>query len=107
MNAITFQARMSAASKNIWDGCIVPIQLNHQPYELEVTARGSCFHLLIGSHSYGNFICIPSWNIGTELSYLSDLFWNRERLCNTTKLKKVDACSVAYALKELSNYINL
>ena len=54
-------------------------------------ARGSNFHLLVGHHAYGNYIGIPKWDIGTELSALSDSFWNLERLSNT-KLKKVDAC---------------
>lgn len=106
MNAITYHAWMKDATKDVWSGDIIPIRLKYQPYEFEVKARGSYFHLLIGSHAYGNFICIPNWNVGTELSSLSDLFWNCERL-SKTNLKNVDACSVAYALQELSNYINL
>lgn len=104
--SITFQARLSSASKSPWTGEIIPIQLKQEPYEVEVSARGSCFHLVIGHHAYGNFLCIPNWDIGTELASLSDSFWNLERL-SSTKLKKVDACSVAYALVELSKYINI
>ncbi|MCI7595307.1 MAG: hypothetical protein PUI41_05835 [Lachnospiraceae bacterium] len=104
--SIIFQARLSADSKKLWIGEIVPIQLEQEPYEVEVTARGSYFHLLVGHHAYGNYICIPNWDVGTELASLSDSFWNLERL-NSTKLKKVDACSIAYALLELSKYINI
>lgn len=104
--SITFQARGSAKSKTPWSGEIIPIQLDSEPYEVEVSARGSYFHLLVGHYAYGNFICIPNWDIGTELASLSDSFWNLERLANT-KLEKVDACSVAYALLELSKYVNL
>lgn len=104
--SITFQARLSSASKSPWTGEIIPIQLKQEPYEVEVSARGSCFHLVIGHHAYGNFLCIPNWDIGTELASLSDSFWNLERL-SSTKLKKVDACSVAYALVELSKYVNI
>lgn len=104
--SITFQARLSASSKTPWTGEIIPIQLEQEPYEVEVSARGSYFHLLVGHHAYGNFICIPNWDIGTELASLSDSFWNLERL-SSTKLKKVDACSVAYALVELSKYVNI
>ena len=103
---ITFQARLSVSSKKAWYGEIVSLQLDSEPYEVEVSARGSYFHLLIGHHAYGNYICIPNWDIGTELASLSDSFWNLERLSNT-KLKKVDACSVAYALLELSKYVNI
>lgn len=103
---VTFQARLSAASQTPWTGKIVPIRLDSEPYEVEVSARGSCFHLIVGHHAYGNYICIPNWGIGTELASLSDSFWNLERLSSTT-LKKVDACSVAYALVELSKYVNM
>lgn len=104
--SIFFKAKLSAESKKTWAGEIKPIQLDHEPYEAEVSARGSCFHLLVGHHAYGNYICIPNWDIGTELSDLSDSFWNLERL-SSTKLKKVDACSVAYALLELSKYVKI
>ena len=104
--SITFQAKLSETSKKPWLGEITPIRLDSEPYEVEVSARGSSFHLLIGRHAYGNYICIPDWDIGTELASLSDSFWNLERLKNT-KLKKVDACSVVYALLELSKYINI
>lgn len=103
---ITFQARLSAASKTPWTGEILPIRLDWEPYEAEVSARGSYFHLIVGRHAHGNYICIPNWDIGTELASLSDSFWNLERL-SRTKLKKVDACSVAYALVELSKYVNM
>lgn len=85
----------------------MPVNLAHEPYEVKLSARGSYFHLLIGSYAYGNYICIPNWNVGSELAGLKDFFWNCERLRNETSLKKVDACSVAYALAELSKYIQL
>ena len=104
--SITYQSKLSASSKKPWIGEIIPLQLDSEPYEVEVSARGSYFHLLIGHHAYGNYICIPNLDIGTELASLSDSFWNLERL-SSTKLKKVDACSVAYALLELSKYVNI
>ena len=87
------------------DGSISP-EYTQEPIEVEVTARGSYFHLVVGHHAYGNYICIPNWDIGTELSSLSDSFWNQERLSGT-KLKKVDACSIAYALLELSKHVTV
>lgn len=87
-----------------WGGQIRLLQ-SEAPYEAEVTARGSSFHLLFGPHAYGNYICIPNWNVGSELAALTDLFWNTERLIQYTGLSKADACSVASALAELSKYI--
>ncbi len=72
------------------------------PCEAEAEARGSYFHLIVGKHSYGNFVCIPNWNVGTELAELDDIFWNEERLRDYTVLKNADACSVAAALNSLA-----
>jgi hypothetical protein len=80
--------------------------MEHEPYEVSVSARGSKLHLLIGSHAYGNFVCIPEQNVGSELAGLSDTRWNSEHLYETT-LRRVDASSVVYALRELSKYLPL
>lgn len=87
-----------------WEGIMTPIKLT-SPYEATITARGSSFHLVVGTHQYGNYICIPNWNIGTELASLSDRFWNHERLAGYTGLSETDACSIAYALVELSKIL--
>lgn len=73
---------------------------------MEATARYSSFHILCGKHKYGNYICIPNWNIGTELSGLSDSFWNFERLTTYyPNLSKADAASIVGALERLDKYI--
>jgi hypothetical protein len=72
---------------------------------VEISARGSRFHLIIGKHAYGNYLCIPNWNVGTELSSLTDIFWNEERLRNHSKLTKVDTRTVVTALKILADYV--
>lgn len=87
-----------------WEGHIKLIRAT-PPYEAEVTARGSSFHLIFGTHAYGFYLCIPNWNVGSELASFTDLFWNTERLNQYTMLSKVDACSVAAALAELNKYI--
>ena len=102
---ITYTCNSFGDSKP-WDGQIEVIQLT-APYEVEVTARGSNFHLIFGRHAYGLFLCIPNWSIGTELGGLHDRFWNQERLMRYTGLGEVDACSVADALYELRKYIEL
>lgn len=88
-----------------WEGKIRFLS-NVKPYEFEVSARGSSFHLLIGRHSYGNYLCIPNWRIGTDIAGLVDSFWNLERLCEVG-LPTVDACSIADALAVLADYISL
>lgn len=88
-----------------WKGHINLLKTT-DPYELEVTARYSSFHILCGKHEYGSYICIPNWNIGTELAGLSDSFWNFERLTTYfPELSPVDAISIVNALVKLSEYI--
>lgn len=92
----------SGRKKSSWTGTL-KLKRNIQPYEMEVSARGSYFHIVFGRHAYGNFLCIPNWNIGCELSDCSDIFWNTERL--SKHLKIVDAISVAQALAAAKRYL--
>ena len=60
---------------------------------------------LVGKHNSGYYICIPNWNIGSELAGLDDTFWNSERLSNYTKLDELNSYIIATALAELSSVI--
>ena len=51
-------------------------------------------------------MCLPNWNIGSEMAAMRDNFWNWERLKHAG-MKSVDAYSVADALVALSKYIEL
>lgn len=88
-----------------WKG-IVNVLNNHAPYEMEISARGSYFHLIVGNHTNGNYMCLPNWNIGSEMASMSDRFWNWERL-KKAGMKSVDAYSIADALAALSEYMEL
>lgn len=92
---------------NSWKGQVHLLKSSN-PYELKVTARHSCFHVICGTYVYGNYLCIPSLGIGSEIAGLTDTFWNLERLTmNNPKLSKVDAISIIYAIKALSQYITI
>ena len=103
---ITFECQSKGCSPRRWIGTLKLIKIGN-PCEAEVSARGSRFHLIAGKHAYGNYICIPNWDIGTELAVLTDNFWNEERLRNHSKLKKADICTVVAALNVLTEYINV
>lgn len=75
------------------------------PMEMEIEANGWTFHTIVGRHQNGNYICIPNWNIGSELAYLQDEFWNYERLCNYTALEKDNALAITKALAEVDKRI--
>lgn len=55
--------------------------------ELEINGLGFYFHVFYGPHAGGYFICIPNWNIGSEMAGPCDVFWNVERLSNYTNLR--------------------
>ena len=97
---ITFSCRGKGCPPSQWEGTLEIIKRGN-PCEAELCARGNRFHLIVGKHVYGTYICIPNWDIGTELAALSDTFWNEERLRNYSKMKKADACTVVTALKVL------
>lgn len=87
--------------------CVGKIKLmsDRNPLELEIEANGWTFHTIVGRHQNGNYICIPNWSIGSELAQLGDEFWNCERLCRYTSLKKDNAIAVAKALAEADKWI--
>lgn len=73
------------------------------PIEADIEANGWNFHVIIGKHINGNYICIPNWNVGSELAGLEDTFWNRERLINYTSLNETNSIIIASALAKLSH----
>jgi hypothetical protein len=96
----------SCLKKRCWQGCIRFVDAKR--LEFEVKARGSTFHMILGRHAYGRYVCIPNRGIGTEISSLDDRFWNMERITEIyPDLSLVDAVSIVDALSELSNYVSL
>ena len=75
------------------------------PVEVDIEANGWNFHVIVGKHNSGYYICIPNWNIGSELAGLADSFWNSERLSNYTDLGELNSRMIATALAELSSII--
>ena len=98
---ITFTCEGKGCSPRRWEGELEILKTGN-PCESWLYARESSFHLIVGRHAHGNDICIPNWDVGTELSSLTDKFWNWERLRQYSRMKKVDACSIVSALEMLA-----
>lgn len=62
-------------------GTIRTINIKDDPYEMTVDTADHSYHLIFGHQINGNFLCIPNWQFGCELSYrLSDVDWNFESM---------------------------
>ena len=85
--------------KESWTGTLTLLRKESGQYEAEICGRGTYFHILVGRHKYGNYLCIPNHDVGCELSDLSDIFWNEERLRGL--MRRVDAVTVATGLVHL------
>ena len=75
------------------------------PIEANIDANGWNFHVIVGKHINGNYICIPNWNVGSELANLEDTFWNKERLAHYTDLGEENSNLIVAALAELNNVL--
>lgn len=88
----------------VWSGRISPL-LPFEPADYEVAARGSSFHMIIGSHSHGRYLCIPDWGIGMDLSEDGDRQRNLEHLLERyPRINSVDAVSIADAVTAIENH---
>lgn len=88
------------------EGEIEPLRLEREPYEVVLEANGYSFHLLFGPQRSGNFLCIPDWQIGCELSHLDDVFWNKESIRRSANdIGDEEAAAIAHAIKELDEVI--
>jgi hypothetical protein len=86
--------------RDIWPVKIHPLEINKETYyEVRVSARGSDFHVIVGSYTYGRYLCVPNWDFGCALSGLNDRFWNEERIRG--HIRKVDAATLACAISHL------
>lgn len=102
---IRFECTMKKGGKTeIWSGMITNLTKFGSHYEFKIESR-SGFIIVIGRTNYGNFACIPDYDVGCHLSTLRDLFWNSERLCAI--MNKVDGITVAHALKAVAEHIDL
>ena len=75
------------------------------PLEMDVITEGWVFHVIAGSHRDGNYVCIPNWNIGSELASLNDRYWNSERLIQYASMGRENAEVVAAALAEVERRV--
>ncbi len=97
-----YKCRMEEEGRIVsWTASIDAIRVTAPgQYEAEINGRGTYFHVIIGHHKYGNFLCMPNHNIGCELADFSDVRWTIGRL-SMRPIRKVDAVTVATGISHM------
>jgi len=78
-----------------WEGCISHINDLKNYCELYISARSNLY-VIVGRTTFGNFACIPTFEVSCSLSHFNDKFYNTEKLCRI--LGSVDGITVAEAI---------
>lgn len=86
-------------AEETWTGNVRIISFSG-PTEAIITGRGQQFHVIFGKHQNGFYAVIPEWKIGCEMSYPSDLFWNRQSLLSAG-LDRYEAETVSKGISQL------
>lgn len=81
-----------------WDVSWELLNCEYNHHELRVLARGSAFDVILGESLSGYYLCIPAVDVGCNITFWSDVFWNTERLSNL--LSETDAATVAAAINQ-------
>ena len=98
---IHFECQMSTGKrKYAWPGKAVLFSDSY-PCEAVVEADGCSYHFVIGLYRNGYYLCIPNWNIGVDLSWPSDRFWNGESM-KRAGIHGRRAATFVYALAAVS-----
>ena len=86
-------------------GRIIPFQLKKEPYEVDVEAGGTSFHLVFGHKTNGLFLCVLDRNIGCELSELLNRDQNMNLVMDTECLGYEDTAAITWALYSLGGLL--
>lgn len=88
------------ACDQIWEGRVLKVIKNKDTLEADIEGKGSAMHVIVGKYQNGQYLCMPGWGVGSELTSLDDSFWNQEQL--ERYLSKADAITITEALKTIS-----
>ena len=57
-------------------------------HHIGIDCDGNYYNVIFGRYVNGGFFSIPNWNVGGELAYFGDVFWNAESIGRSLKSKK-------------------
>ncbi|MDD3124054.1 MAG: hypothetical protein PHC62_11205 [Candidatus Izemoplasmatales bacterium] len=85
-----------------WNGEIVYLKNCSNWIQMNIQSRSS-IDVIFGSSNYGNYVCVPNFEIGCYLSSFDDMFFNTEILSRL--MGNVDGLTVATAIKYVTSEI--
>lgn len=98
---------MGILSGSSWNGSITSITASDNHVEAEVTSRDSYFQIILGHYKYGNYLCVPNWNLGIEIAEFNNHHWIMEKLIlKYPNINLVDVTSIVYAVDKISTITN-
>ena len=87
-----------------WDGTTEILSAERYPCEIQIRARQTGYHTIIGRYELGYYLVIPMKDIGAGISFPEDAYWNTEHLIQLG-LPPADACSIGAGLKAAAPYL--
>ena len=87
-----------------WDGTTKILSAERYPCEIQICARQTDYHTVVGRYEYGYYLVIPMKDIGAGISFPEDAHWNTEHLIQTG-VPPVDAYSIGAGLKAAAPYL--
>ena len=87
-----------------WEGTWERVCIENELVTVRITGRGHSFDTVIAQSEWGDFLCIPSCDIGFSIGSLTDTACLEEHLRKT--LRQEDAVMIAAALKSMEKESN-
>lgn len=89
---------------NEWFAYVQQEETEARGYRIyDITARGTCLTMVLIHTQTKNWVGIPQYGLFLCLSYLTDIFWNREALAAT--MGETDGSTIACALNYLATEV--
>ncbi len=91
----------SCGNRICWEGCWERVCIENELVTVRITGDGKNFEVVLAQSEWGDFICIPSSNIGFAVGGFSDTVYMEEHL--RKGLGPKEAVTIAAALKTMEN----
>lgn len=85
-----------------WQATLKSITNYGNYYEATIEARSTHFDMLVGMTDNYYWVALPIQEVSCSLAHPSDIFWNKERLCNLISI--IDATTIASCITFIEHH---